>query len=202
MVDLASIVLANPRLLLLDEPTAGIAQREAEAFVPLLQRIHQVADTTIVLVEHDVPLVFSLCSSVVVMELGRVAVAGPPEEVRADPEGTHGLPWCERRGDHGVGPDPSGRCRARGTVREKRNMDTPTLHVNPLAPLRRSWRRLRRRPVAMQVRTILLILAVIVGLVLWIDLAPSSDGGAGQPARQRWPPSRPRSRRPAPVPAA
>jgi hypothetical protein len=58
-------------------------------------------------------------------------------------------------------------------------MDTSTLHVNPLAPLGRSWRRLRRRPVAMQVRTILLILAVIVGLVLWIDLAPSSDGGAG-----------------------
>jgi ABC-type branched-subunit amino acid transport system ATPase component len=86
VVDLASIVLANPRLLLLDEPTAGIAQREAEAFIPLLQRIHQVSDTTIVLVEHDVPLVFALCSSVVVMELGRVAVAGPPEEVRADPK--------------------------------------------------------------------------------------------------------------------
>ncbi len=86
VVDLASIVLANPRLLLLDEPTAGIAQREAEAFIPLLQRIHEVADTTIVLVEHDVPLVFSLCSSVVVMELGRVAVAGRPEEVRADPK--------------------------------------------------------------------------------------------------------------------
>ncbi len=46
VVDLASVVLAKPRLLLLDEPTAGIAQREAEAFIPLLQRIHQVADTT------------------------------------------------------------------------------------------------------------------------------------------------------------
>jgi ABC-type branched-subunit amino acid transport system ATPase component len=86
VVDLASIVLANPRLLLLDEPTAGIAQREAEAFIPLLQRLHQVADTTIVLVEHDVPLVFELCSQVVVMELGQVAAAGPPEEVRADPK--------------------------------------------------------------------------------------------------------------------
>ena len=85
MVDLASIVLARPRLLLLDEPTAGIAQREAEAFIPLLQRLHEVADTTIVLVEHDVPLVFALCSTVVVMELGRVVVAGPPDEVRADP---------------------------------------------------------------------------------------------------------------------
>ncbi len=86
VVDLASIVLARPRLLLLDEPTAGIAQREAEAFVPLLRRLHQVADCTIVLVEHDVPLVFELCSTVVVMELGRVVASGPPEEVRADPK--------------------------------------------------------------------------------------------------------------------
>jgi hypothetical protein len=58
-------------------------------------------------------------------------------------------------------------------------MDTSSLYVNPLAALGRSWRRLRRRPVATQLRTILLVLAVIVGLVLWIDLAPSSDGGAG-----------------------
>lgn len=86
VVDLASIVLARPRLLLLDEPTAGIAQREAEAFIPLLRRIHEVADTTIVLVEHDVPLVFELCTTVVVMELGRVVAAGPPEQVRADPK--------------------------------------------------------------------------------------------------------------------
>lgn len=86
VVDLASIVLANPRLLILDEPTAGIAQREAEAFIPLLRRIHQVADTTIILVEHDVPLVFELCSMVVVMELGRVVAAGPPDVVRSDPQ--------------------------------------------------------------------------------------------------------------------
>lgn len=86
VVDLASIVLAQPRLLLLDEPTAGIAQREAEAFIPLLRRLHQVADTTIVLVEHDVPLIFELCSTVVVMELGRVVAAGPPDVVRADPK--------------------------------------------------------------------------------------------------------------------
>jgi ABC-type branched-subunit amino acid transport system ATPase component len=86
VVDLASIVLAKPRILLLDEPTAGIAQREAEAFIPLLRRLHAVADTTIVLVEHDVPLVFELCSSVVVMELGQVVASGPPEVIRADPK--------------------------------------------------------------------------------------------------------------------
>jgi ABC-type branched-subunit amino acid transport system ATPase component len=72
--------------LLLDEPTAGIAQREAEAFIPLLRRIHEVADTTIVLVEHDVPLVFELCTQVVVMEQGQVVAAGDPEAVRADPK--------------------------------------------------------------------------------------------------------------------
>jgi ABC-type branched-subunit amino acid transport system ATPase component len=85
VVDLASIVLARPRLLLLDEPTAGIAQREAEAFVPLLRRLHQIADTTIVLVEHDVPLVFALCTKVVMMETGRVVSQGTPDEVGRDP---------------------------------------------------------------------------------------------------------------------
>jgi ABC-type branched-subunit amino acid transport system ATPase component len=85
VVDLASIVLARPRLLLLDEPTAGIAQREAEAFVPLLQRLHQLADTTIVLVEHDVPLVFALCTQVVMMETGSVVSSGTPDEVGRDP---------------------------------------------------------------------------------------------------------------------
>ncbi len=85
VVDLASIVLAHPRLLLLDEPTAGIAQREAEAFVPLLRRLHEVVDTTIVLVEHDVPLVFELCTQVVMMETGEVVSAGTPDHVRNDP---------------------------------------------------------------------------------------------------------------------
>jgi ABC-type branched-subunit amino acid transport system ATPase component len=135
VVDLASIVLAKPRLLLLDEPTAGIAQREAEAFIPLLRRLHEVADTTIVLVEHDVPLVFELCSTVVVMELGRVVAAGPPEVIRADPkalaaylgasdealqasgpvatsEGDKGDGWNE--GDGGNGGDEADRDRDEG----------------------------------------------------------------------------------------
>jgi ABC-type branched-subunit amino acid transport system ATPase component len=86
VVDLASIVLAGPRLLLLDEPTAGIAQREAEAFIPLIRRLREVAACTIVLVEHDVPLVFTLCSKVVVMEAGRVVAEGTPDEVSRNPQ--------------------------------------------------------------------------------------------------------------------
>lgn len=85
VVDLASVVLSQPRLLLLDEPTAGIAQREAEAFIPLLQRLQQVTGATILLVEHDVPLVFELCSKVVVMETGKVVSEGTPDEVSRDP---------------------------------------------------------------------------------------------------------------------
>ncbi len=85
VVDLASVVLAGPRLLLLDEPTAGIAQREAEAFIPLLRQLQAVTGSTIVLVEHDVPLVFALCSQVVVMATGQVVATGPPDEVARDP---------------------------------------------------------------------------------------------------------------------
>ncbi len=86
VVDLAGVVLAQPRLLLLDEPTAGIAQREAEAFIPLLQQLHEVTGSTIILVEHDVPLVFALCTHVVVMAAGRVVAAGAPDEVSHDPD--------------------------------------------------------------------------------------------------------------------
>jgi len=85
VVDLASIVLAGPRLLLLDEPTAGIAQREAEAFIPLLRQLQEVTGSTILLVEHDVPLVFELCSTVIVMQTGSVVISGSPDVVREDP---------------------------------------------------------------------------------------------------------------------
>ena len=85
VVDLASIVTARPRLLLLDEPTAGIAQREAEAFGPLLHALRDLTGTTIVIVEHDVPLTVSVCDSLVVMEAGRVVSAGPTATVLADP---------------------------------------------------------------------------------------------------------------------
>ncbi len=85
VVDLASIALARPRLLLLDEPTAGIAQREAEAFVPLLRRLQQMTGCTVLLVEHDVPLAFELCDRAVVMATGAVVSVGPPDVVRHDP---------------------------------------------------------------------------------------------------------------------
>jgi branched-chain amino acid transport system ATP-binding protein len=85
VVDLACVIAGRPRLLLLDEPTAGIAQREAEAFGPLLHTLHRVTGSTIVLVEHDVPLTVDVCERLVVMEAGRIVSHGPVAQVLADP---------------------------------------------------------------------------------------------------------------------
>jgi ABC-type branched-subunit amino acid transport system ATPase component len=122
VVDLASIVLARPRLLLLDEPTAGIAQREAEAFGPLLSRLRDVADTTIILVEHDVPLVFALCTQVVMVASGRVVSSGTPDEVAADPRavaaylGASESALAVSGARPGAGSVPGGHRRAEGDV--------------------------------------------------------------------------------------
>ncbi|MHB8463632.1 MAG: ABC transporter permease subunit [Acidimicrobiales bacterium] len=84
--DLAAQVAASPKLLLLDEPTAGVAQREAEAFGPLLRRIRDELDCAILIVEHDMPLLMALCDRVYAMESGAVIASGTPAEIRADPK--------------------------------------------------------------------------------------------------------------------
>jgi ABC-type branched-subunit amino acid transport system ATPase component/branched-subunit amino acid ABC-type transport system permease component len=83
--DLAIQVAAAPKLLLLDEPTAGVAQREAEAFGPLLRRIRDDLDCAVLIVEHDMPLLMGLCDRVYAMETGRVIAEGTPTEIREDP---------------------------------------------------------------------------------------------------------------------
>jgi len=83
--DLAAQVAAGPKLLLLDEPTAGVAQREAEAFGPLLRRIRDDLDCAILIVEHDMPLLMGLCDRVYAMDSGRVIAVGTPSELRNDP---------------------------------------------------------------------------------------------------------------------
>jgi ABC-type branched-subunit amino acid transport system ATPase component/ABC-type branched-subunit amino acid transport system permease subunit len=82
--DLAAQVASGPKLLLLDEPTAGVAQREAEAFGPLVRRIRDELDCAILIVEHDMPLLMSLCDRVYAMESGAVIAEGTPDEVRSD----------------------------------------------------------------------------------------------------------------------
>jgi ABC-type branched-subunit amino acid transport system ATPase component len=84
--DLAAQVAARPKLLLLDEPTAGVAQREAEAFGPLLRGIREELDCAILIVEHDMPLLMGLCDRVYALETGAVIAEGTPEQIRHDPK--------------------------------------------------------------------------------------------------------------------
>jgi ABC-type branched-subunit amino acid transport system ATPase component/branched-subunit amino acid ABC-type transport system permease component len=83
--DLAAQVATEPRLLLLDEPTAGVAQREAEAFAPLVRRIRNDLDCAILIIEHDMPMLMGLCDRVYAMDAGSVISEGTPAEVREDP---------------------------------------------------------------------------------------------------------------------
>jgi ABC-type branched-subunit amino acid transport system ATPase component len=82
---LATQVAARPRVIILDEPTAGVAQRETEQFGPLLRRIRDELDCSILIVEHDMPLLMGLCDRVYAMESGYVIAEGTPEAIRRDP---------------------------------------------------------------------------------------------------------------------
>ena len=83
--DLASQVAAKPKLILLDEPTAGVAQREAEAFGPLLRQIRDELDCAVLIVEHDMPLLMGLCDRIYALEAGAVIAEGTPAEIRENP---------------------------------------------------------------------------------------------------------------------
>jgi ABC-type branched-subunit amino acid transport system ATPase component len=82
--ELAAQVASAPQVLLLDEPTAGVAQREAEAFGPLLRRIREELDCSILIIEHDMPLLMSVCDRVYALAAGAVIASGTPEEIRRD----------------------------------------------------------------------------------------------------------------------
>jgi ABC-type branched-subunit amino acid transport system ATPase component/ABC-type branched-subunit amino acid transport system permease subunit len=85
ITELACIVALQPRLLLLDEPSSGIAQRETEALGALLNELKQGHHMTLVIIEHDIPLIMSLAGRIVAMDAGRVIAVGPPEAIRNDP---------------------------------------------------------------------------------------------------------------------
>ncbi|MEY2430286.1 MAG: hypothetical protein QOC92_11 [Acidimicrobiaceae bacterium] len=85
IVEMACLLAQSSSLLLLDEPTAGVAQRETEAFGPLIKRIQDELGATIVLIEHDIPLVMSISDRVYCLAAGKCIAEGLPEQVRRDP---------------------------------------------------------------------------------------------------------------------
>jgi ABC-type branched-subunit amino acid transport system ATPase component/predicted MFS family arabinose efflux permease len=85
MVELAAIVGRRPKVLLFDEPSSGIAQRETEALGPLIHRIRDELACSVLIIEHDVPLLRSVADRMVALELGAVIATGTPAEVLEDP---------------------------------------------------------------------------------------------------------------------
>jgi branched-chain amino acid transport system ATP-binding protein len=100
VVELACVMALRPTVVLLDEPASGLAQREVEALAPLLMRLRDRLGASLVVVEHDMPLVTAVSDRLVALDLGRVVAEGPPDEVLSHPEvvasylGTRGDPLC------------------------------------------------------------------------------------------------------------
>jgi ABC-type branched-subunit amino acid transport system ATPase component/ABC-type branched-subunit amino acid transport system permease subunit len=85
ITELACLLALQPKLLLLDEPSSGVAQRETEALGRLLRELHTELGLTMLVIEHDIPLIMGLSDRVVAMDAGQVIAVGTPDEVRADP---------------------------------------------------------------------------------------------------------------------
>ena len=86
VVDLAATLAHDPAVLLLDEPSSGIAQREAEALAPLLLRIREQTGASLLVIEHDMPLITSVSDEILALETGRVLTQGHPDDVLNDPQ--------------------------------------------------------------------------------------------------------------------
>ena len=85
VVDLAGVLARTPSVVLLDEPSAGLAQPEVEALAPLLARVAADTGAAVLVVEHDIPLVSEFAQTLVAMDGGRVIAQGPPYAVLRDP---------------------------------------------------------------------------------------------------------------------
>jgi ABC-type branched-subunit amino acid transport system ATPase component/ABC-type branched-subunit amino acid transport system permease subunit len=85
IVELSTLLAVDARVLLLDEPTGGVAQREAEAFGPLIVRIRRELGAALLMIEHDMPLIMGISDRVYCLEAGAVIAEGSPAEVRENP---------------------------------------------------------------------------------------------------------------------
>jgi branched-chain amino acid transport system ATP-binding protein len=73
-----------PKLLLLDEPSAGLNPSETDELVEILRDIHRKNELTIFLVEHDMKLIMAVCQKIQVIDRGRMLTMGTPDDVRQD----------------------------------------------------------------------------------------------------------------------
>ncbi|WP_436529392.1 ABC transporter permease subunit [Actinoplanes sp. HUAS TT8] len=85
LVELGCLLTLRPRLLLLDEPSSGLTQADGAALGDLMLRVRAELGTTVLVIEHDLPLLSRVADRLIAMDAGRVIAAGTPDEVRAHP---------------------------------------------------------------------------------------------------------------------
>ena len=86
LVEFGCLLAQEPEVLLLDEPSAGLARAEAEALGPVLKGIRHATGAALVLVEHDVALLRATCDRLIALDAGRIIATGTPAEVLDDPQ--------------------------------------------------------------------------------------------------------------------
>lgn len=84
VVALGRALVASPRLVLLDEPAAGLDPTETAELTEMLRRLPGIG-TTVLVVDHDMALIMNVCDTVHVLDFGRLIASGPPAQVRTDP---------------------------------------------------------------------------------------------------------------------
>src|SRR5690606_4389877 len=85
VLELCCLLAQRPRVVLLDEPVAGVAQAEVEAFGPLLIELRRALGASMLVIEHDLPLVMGISDRMYCLESGAVIATGTPQEIRDDP---------------------------------------------------------------------------------------------------------------------
>lgn len=85
-LEIARALAAKPKLLLLDEPAAGMNQRETQDLMALISWIREEFDLTILLIEHDMSLVMGICERIYVLDHGVMIASGTPQEIRTNPK--------------------------------------------------------------------------------------------------------------------
>ena len=85
-VEMARAMAINPKVLLLDEPTAGMTPDELNRMIAIIRRIHSEFDVAILLIEHRLKFVMELCERIQTLVFGEVIAEGTPEEIRSNPE--------------------------------------------------------------------------------------------------------------------
>lgn len=84
LLELGRTLMADPQLVLLDEPAAGVNPTLMQSIAQTIRKLRDERGITFVIVEHDVPLIMDICDEVIVLAQGKVIAAGPPDEVRHD----------------------------------------------------------------------------------------------------------------------